>query len=76
MDYRDLLAGKSAEGFWFRAKRDLVERLVRRALANLPEEAPRVLNVGCGTGSDLAVLSRHGRVWAVDCDHRALALVD
>lgn len=76
MDYRDLQVGKSAARFWYRARRGLLERMVARAVGSAAKIPSRILVIGCGTGSDLGVLSSHGRVWAMDCDRRAIALVE
>jgi SAM-dependent methyltransferase len=50
--------------FWFLARKDLVRRLIER---HLHQQRGFVVDVGCGTGSMLAELSRDGRqVMGVD----------
>jgi len=50
--------------FWFVARKDLIRRLIRR---HLHQQPAFILDVGCGTGSMLAELSRDGhRVMGVD----------
>lgn len=49
--------------WWFVARR----RILEGVLARLPlPEAPRILEVGCGTGGNLAMLARLGEVVAVE----------
>lgn len=56
--------------FWFLARRDLIRRLIRR---HLHRQAAFILDVGCGTGSILAELSRDGhRVMGVDSRREGL----
>jgi len=50
--------------FWFAARRELLERLLRRHLSN---QAALILDVGCGTGTALQTFSRlGGRVMGLD----------
>lgn len=50
--------------FWFAARRELLERLLRRHVSN---QAGLILDVGCGTGTTLKTLSRlGGRVLGLD----------
>lgn len=53
--------------WWYVARRRLMEDLVVRE-SQAPEggRERRILDVGCGTGSNLAVLSRHGHAVGVD----------
>jgi len=51
------------EHFWFRGFRRFVEPLVARAAAG---RRPAILDCGCGTGHNLAMLRRHGSAYGID----------
>lgn len=68
----DRMAEIDAEHWWFAARREIIARLIERQ-AGLPEK-PRVLEVGAGTGSNLELLMRYGRVDAIEPDDQARAL--
>jgi SAM-dependent methyltransferase len=55
--------------WWFASRRTIVERFITRL--DLPADA-RLLEPGCGTGGNFAMLARHGRVFAMDTDPEAL----
>ena len=62
--------------FWFRGFRAFVRPLVAAALAGRAQ--PTILDCGCGTGANLAVLAEHGPSfgfdisrWGVELAHRA-----
>jgi ubiquinone/menaquinone biosynthesis C-methylase UbiE len=50
--------------FWFRGFRRFVRPLLARAAAGRRNLA--ILDCGCGTGNNLAMLRRYGRVWGID----------
>ena len=50
--------------FWFRGFRQYVKPELARAVAGVP--APRILDCGCGTGSNLEMLRRYGRAVGFD----------
>lgn len=58
--------------WWYRARRDVLSDLIARNIA-LPADA-RILEVGCGTGHNLAMLGRFGRVDAIEVDAAARAI--
>lgn len=60
--------------WWYRARRRVLEALIRRS-ADLPPDA-RLLEVGCGTGHNLAMLQRFGRVDAIEVDPVARAIAE
>jgi SAM-dependent methyltransferase len=55
--------------WWFAARRTIVERMIE-GLA-LPSEAA-ILEPGCGTGGNFAMLARRGRLYAMDSDASAI----
>ncbi len=58
------------EHWWFRARRALLDRLLA-AWVELPAEAA-ILEVGPGSGVNVPVLAKHGRVTALDTSRDAL----
>ena len=68
----DRMAEIDGEHWWFAARREIVAGLIERHVSNKPER--RILEIGCGTGSNLAMLSRYGRVDAVEPDGPAREL--
>ncbi len=60
--------------WWYRARREVLETLIRRRIA-LPEQA-RILEVGCGTGHNLKMLDRFGRSDGIEIDAEARAVAE
>ena len=63
------MAALDAEHWWFVARRQILAELIRREI-RLPEGA-RILEVGCGTGHNLAMLGQFGHVEATELDATA-----
>lgn len=62
------------EHWWFVARRNLLDAALRRFPPPMPEgRAPRLLDVGCGTGGTLDRLRQHGEVIGIDTEAKALA---
>lgn len=57
--------------WWFTARRKIIDRLI--ADMGLPQGA-RILEAGCGTGGNLALLARHGALEAFEYDAEARRL--
>ena len=73
MDYKDLIRNKNSEGlhFWFRAKKNLIFNLCSRVYdKNKADRA--ILDIGCGTGTEVEVLQKFGKVTALDKNLEAL----
>jgi SAM-dependent methyltransferase len=68
----DRMAAIDGEHWWFTARRRIVKALIEGRAR--PPAGARVLEVGCGTGSNLAMLQGFGRVDAIEPDGPARAL--
>lgn len=60
--------------WWYRARREVLAALIARE-AKPPADA-RILEIGCGTGHNLAMLSQFGKVDALELDDEARALAE
>lgn len=63
-----LMASFEENHWWFTARRAIAEKIIKRL--DLPPGA-KILDAGCGTGGNLAMLSRHGQVHAMELDPQA-----
>jgi SAM-dependent methyltransferase len=68
----DRMAELDSRHWWYRARREILADLIERRIA-LPE-TPRILEIGCGTGHNIVMLKRFGRVDAVEIDSAARAI--
>jgi SAM-dependent methyltransferase len=68
----DRMAELDQEHWWFVARRRILAKVISR-VARPPEKA-RVLEVGCGTGHNLAMLAKFGKLDACELDRCARAL--
>ncbi len=68
----DRMAELDATHWWYRARREVLAALIARKVP-LPERA-RILEIGCGTGHNLAMLGRFGTVDALEMDGAARAV--
>ena len=55
--------------WWYRARREVIAALIRRLVD--PPIGANVLEIGCGTGHNLAMLGEFGRVDALELDEEA-----
>jgi len=58
--------------WWFAGRRHIIAGFVERACRDLGKLRPRILDVGCGTGANLQMLSRFGVAEGVDVSVAAL----
>jgi 2-polyprenyl-3-methyl-5-hydroxy-6-metoxy-1,4-benzoquinol methylase len=65
----DRMAAHDATHWWYRARRDVLASVIARKV-RLPHDA-RILEIGCGTGHNLAMLARFGTVDAIEIDEAA-----
>jgi SAM-dependent methyltransferase len=68
----DRMAELDQDHWWFVARRRILDALIRRVIR--PPQGARVLEVGCGTGHNLAMLSRYGKLQACELDKCARAV--
>src|SRR5207237_10431623 len=68
----DNMAKLDEQHWWYVARRDILDRLIRRRI-QLPKEA-RILEIGCGTGHNLPMLRQFGEVDAIEIDAEARAM--
>lgn len=57
--------------WWFVARRALVEELVKNEANNCP--SPKIFDVGCGTGANLAAFSQYGKSYGIDMAKEAIS---
>lgn len=62
----DQMAELDERHWWYRARREVLEALIRR-VARPPQNA-KILELGCGTGHNFSMLSVFGRVDALELD--------
>ena len=58
--------------WWYRARRGIIADLIRREVR--PPAGAQILELGCGTGHNLAMLSGFGHVEGLELDEEARAL--
>jgi len=66
--YREM-AELDERHWWYRARRDVLADLIRREAP--PPPNARILEIGCGTGHNLAMLGMFGKLDAVELDDEA-----
>ena len=60
--------------WWYRARREVLAALIRREAR--PPKGARLLEIGCGTGHNLAMLGEFGEVDALELDDEARAIAE
>lgn len=74
MDPKAYLEMNSVEQchWWFVARRQIIKSVINRL--NLPAHA-KILEIGCGTGGNLGLLSQYGSVDAIEMNADAISIV-
>jgi SAM-dependent methyltransferase len=70
----DRMAELDQHHWWFLARRRILKALIERVVR--PPKKARILEVGCGTGHNLAMLKTFGRVEASELDRCARAVAN
>ena len=65
----DRMAELDTQHWWYRARREVLAALIERAVK--PPKGARILEIGCGTGHNLAMLGQFGHVDAIELDEAA-----
>lgn len=68
----DRMAELDQDHWWFLARRRILEALIKRVVR--PPQKAKLLEVGCGTGHNLPMLGKFGKVEASELDRCARAL--
>jgi SAM-dependent methyltransferase len=66
------MAEQDSRHWWFVARRRILEAVIERVIR--PGTGARILELGCGTGHNLAMLAKFGDVQASELDDHARAL--
>ena len=59
--------------WWYIGRRRIIEGFIADICRRVTDRRPRILDVGCGTGANLIMLSKHGDAEGVDVSEDALA---
>lgn len=59
--------------WWFIGRRRILAEFVEHICRQVKDRKPRILDVGCGTGANLLMLSKYGQAEGVDVSEDALA---
>ena len=60
--------------WWYRARREVLAALIRRTVG--PAKDAAILEIGCGTGHNLAMLGQFGNVDALELDEEARGIAE
>jgi len=61
--------------WWWRARREILDRVITRFLPAAPPGGLQIAEVGCASGGNLRMLSRFGNVLGAEMDERAIAFL-
>lgn len=60
--------------FWYQARKILIDDLLKSKLGNFSPDR-KILDIGCGTGTELEILKKYGQVSGLDIDDSALNII-
>jgi len=58
--------------WWYLGRRRIIQSLVEKIRTTLPNAKPKILDVGCGTGANLKMLTAYGSAEGVDISPQAV----
>lgn len=70
----DQMAELDERHWWYRARREVLEALIRRVAK--PPRGAKILEIGCGTGHNFAMLSGFGHVDALELDEQVRSFAE
>jgi SAM-dependent methyltransferase len=70
----DTMADLDQRHWWYRARRQVIAALIRRVVR--PPANASILEIGCGTGHNLAMLGEFGRVDALELDEEVRSVAE
>ena len=70
----DRMAELDQQHWWYRARRVVLDALIRRTVQ--PSKDARILEIGCGTGHNLPMLAAFGQVEAIEVDPAARSMAE
>ena len=71
--YREM-ADLDQRHWWYRGRRAILAELIRREA--MPPKDGRILEIGCGTGHNLEMLGKFGRVEAIELDDESRGIAE
>jgi SAM-dependent methyltransferase len=60
--------------WWYRARHDVLQSLIERTVQ--PRPNAKIIEIGCGTGHNFAMLSRFGKIDALEIDPAARSIAE
>ena len=73
MDIRSSKAGLTKNYFWYKSKLDLIQFLFDKTNPQgINPQEQKILNLGVGTGDDLSLLKKYGKIFCIDTDKKAI----
>jgi len=72
-DEYKLMASVEDTHWWWRARREIIARVIERYFPPIEKNDCRVLEVGCGTGANLSMLAGFGDVLGAESDSDAIS---
>lgn len=73
--YQDMFENEDRQ-WWFVARRGILSKILDAYLRSEGKDRPQILEVGCGTGGNLKLLSGYGNLHAVEYSEEARALAE